>query len=85
MKDIFINELERFSYFSAYYLFLYEQSILDPNFAIFISSSKELFLIYLKWKYTRVMMINLLNLYLILWKKIQDVDFLSINSSYIKG
>lgn len=85
MKDIFIHELERFSYFSAYYLFLYEQSILDPNFIDFPIPSKE-FLIYLNWKIYKNDNDKFAKSILdSLEEKIQDnFDFLSTHSSYIK-
>lgn len=85
MKDIFIHELERFSYFSAYYLFLYEQSILEPNFIDLPVPSKE-FLIYLNWKIYKSDDDKFAKSILdSLEKKIQDkVDFLSSHSSYIE-
>lgn len=85
MKDIFIHELERFSYFSAYYLFLYEQSILDRNFITLPVPSKG-FLIYLNWKIYKSDDDKFAKTILdYLEKMIQDkVDFLSSHSFYLE-
>ena len=85
MNDIFIHELERFSYFSAYYLFLYEQSILEPNFINLPVPNKE-FLIYLNWKIYKSDDDKFAKTILDSFEKlIQDkVDFLSSHSFYLE-